>query len=141
MTDESQPESRKRPPIPQRGRLGTRSRVAAGLGIASLATFAAALAFPGASGAAQNGVNPATKGRSDNVTLCHRTRSHHNPYVVITVDPAGAFDGHYSEHQGPVFGPGVQHWGDIIPPFQYQGQTYSLNWPAGEAIFENGCKV
>src|SRR5262245_20064508 len=106
MTDESQSESRKRPLVPLRGKLNNRSRIAAGLGVASLATFGLALAFPSASGAAQN-ANPATKGYPHKVTLCHRTGSQHNPYVKITVDVAGAYDGHYSEHQGPVFAAGV----------------------------------
>src|SRR5215472_8571306 len=81
---------------------------------------------------------------TDNVTLCHRTASHSNPYVVITVDPAGAYNGHYLEHTGPIF-PATGSdgkWGDIIPPFMFQGQTYSRNWDAeGMAIFENGCKI
>src|SRR5215471_290570 len=81
---------------------------------------------------------------TDNVTLCHRTASHSNPYVVITVDPAGAYNGHYVEHTGPIF-PATGSdgkWGDIIPPFMFQGQTFSLNWDAeGMAIFENGCKI
>src|SRR5215471_6692769 len=80
---------------------------------------------------------------TDNVTLCHRTASHSNPYVVITVDPAGAYNGHYLEHTGPIF-PATGSdgkWGDIIPPFMFQGQTYSRNWPEGEAIFNNGCRI
>ncbi|MES1246231.1 MAG: hypothetical protein ABUS54_00990 [Actinomycetota bacterium] len=28
---------------------------------------------------------------------------------------------------------------DIVPPFTFNGQTYSANWPAGEATFDNHC--
>jgi hypothetical protein len=78
------------------------------------------------------------------VTLCHATNSNTNPYVSITVDAAGAFNGHLG-HTGPVWDPtlkgqGIQ-WGDIIPPFVYNDQTYSLNWPAGEDFWNNACNI
>ena len=95
------------------------------------------------------------------VTICHRTNSVTNPYVIITVDEASV-DGnsgndngkgdHLLEHQGPVFDsnnpPPPPHngdqWGDIIPPFYSDGVTLtgypSLNWDAaGQAIFYNDC--
>jgi hypothetical protein len=91
------------------------------------------------------------------VTICHRTHSETNPYVIITVDEASV-DGnngndhgngdHLFEHTGPVWFPGAKaagvFWGDIIPPFYSDGVTLtgypSLNWnAAGQAIFENGC--
>jgi hypothetical protein len=91
------------------------------------------------------------------VTICHRTHSETNPYVIITVDEASV-DGnngndhgkgdHLFEHTGPVWFPGAKaagvFWGDIIPPFYSDGHTLtgysSLNWnPAGQAIFSNGC--
>ena len=97
------------------------------------------------------------------VTICHRTNSVTNPYVIITVDEASV-DGdagndngkgdHLLEHQGPVFDvnnpPPPPHngdqWGDIIPPFYSDGVTLtgypSLNWDAaGQAIFANGCNI
>jgi hypothetical protein len=83
----------------------------------------------------------------DKVTICHRTNSNSNPYVEITPDVAGVLDGH-AGHAGPVWDPTLkaQHikWGDIIPPFDYQdGDSVAhfdgLNWPAGQAILENGC--
>ncbi len=103
----------------------------------------------------------ATEGDPHKVTICHRTNSVTNPYVVITVDVASV-DGdegndngqgdHLLEHLGPVFDvnnpPPPPHngdqWGDIIPPFYDDGVTLtgfpSLNWDAaGQAIFDNGC--
>jgi hypothetical protein len=84
------------------------------------------------------------------VTLCHRTHSETNPYVVITVDVASVkFEGHDS-HDGPVWYPGAKEdgvfWGDIIPsftqedgyPFDYEGKNLTEE---GEAILEAGCET
>jgi len=60
------------------------------------------------------------------VTLCHATGSSKNPYVVITVDVAGAVNGHYKQHDDD------QPGDDIIPSFTYQGEVYSLNWTEAE---------
>jgi|GEM_PF-3491469 len=60
------------------------------------------------------------------VTLCHATGSSTNPYDVITISAAGAYNGHYSQHAD-----------DIIPSFTYNGQTYG---PQGDqTILTNGC--
>jgi hypothetical protein len=95
------------------------------------------------------------------VTICHRTNSVTNPYVIITVDEASV-DGdegndkgqgdHLLEHLGPVWDANTAYppphngdqWGDIIPPFYEDGVTptgySSLNWnAAGQALFRNGC--
>lgn len=81
-------------------------------------------------------------GPEDKVTLCHATDSNTNPYVKITVDSAGAYNGHYSQHQGPIFPGSGGKWGDIIPTFSFNGQSYSLNWTAtGQAIYNAGCQV
>ncbi len=96
-------------------------------------------------------------GNEDNVTICHRTNSVTNPYVVITVDQSSV-DGdlgnnkgrgdHFAEHLGPVFDPEADYpkpmsgdeWGDIIPPIE--GIHDGLNWtPEGIAFYENGCNV
>ena len=89
------------------------------------------------------------------VTICHRTRSLKNPYVMITVDDDAA-DGlvghgshkadHYGVHTGPVFSsdtdyaPNAKNWGDIIPPVD--GAHNGLNWnEEGRAIYDNDCQV
>jgi hypothetical protein len=94
------------------------------------------------------------------VTICHRTDSVTNPYVQETVS-SSSVDGnsgndngqgdHLKDHTGPVFQAGMTHndtWGDIIPPFDTNGNSYdgppqtSLNWDAaGQTIYNNGCNV
>ncbi len=87
-------------------------------------------------------------------TICHATDSTTNPYSgreeTITPSKDGVLNGHL-DHTGPV--PTSQahldqlkadhiQWGDIIPPFELDGQTYSLNWTTeGQAIFYNGCAL
>ncbi len=53
---------------------------------------------------------------ADKVTLCHLADGPAQA-GLITVAAAAAYNGHY-----------LQHSADIIPPFEYQGETYSLNW-------------
>jgi hypothetical protein len=102
------------------------------------------------------GVVSATQPNPDHkVTICHRTDSETNPYVVESVDSASV-DGnaandkgqgdHLLNHTGPVWYSGIPKepkWGDIIPPFYADGTPDglpSLNWDAaGQAIFNNGC--
>jgi hypothetical protein len=76
---------------------------------------------------------PAMAAPAAKVTLCHATGSTTNPYVRITVAAAGAYNGHFRQHED-------LGMGDIIPPFTFRGQTYSLNWPEGRATFKNDCK-
>jgi hypothetical protein len=65
------------------------------------------------------------------VTICHATGSSTNPFVQITPSASGVFHGHM----------GHQDARDIIPPFTYQGTTYSQNWDAaGQALFNAGCE-
>jgi hypothetical protein len=88
----------------------------------------------------------APPGNGPKVTICHRTASHTNPYVQITVDQSAIFNngivpnGH-GTHTGPIFpsvGPDGK-WGDIIPPFDgYPGQNFTAQ---GQAILNNGCKI
>lgn len=81
---------------------------------------------------------------SGHVTICHRTGSHQNPYVLISPSVAGVYHGHYSQHNEHAVFPSTASdgkWGDIIPPFQYKGVTYSLNWNAeGQAVWSNECR-
>lgn len=86
------------------------------------------------------------------ITLCHRTASYSNPYVMISVDQNAA-DGlagnsgnrpdHYGEHQGPIFYRGIPkhtEWGDIIPPIH--GVHDGLNWNStGQKIHSTGCYI
>lgn len=97
----------------------------------------------------------ATPKNDDNVTICHRTNSVTNPYVVETVDPDSVDgdtgndngQGDHTTHTGPVFDPDVNYpaphngdqWGDIIP---LHDNFAGLNFDAdGQAIFENDCEV
>ena len=128
-----------------RARTGRLLRAAAALTLA-------VVAMPLAAGTAT-----ASQGGDDHqVTLCHRTNSETNPYVVITVDKASVFknNGHDSHDEGGVYQPGDKargvRWGDIIPPFSYfagphdqtESQYPGLNYgPDGQAILANGCQV
>ena len=95
-------------------------------------------------------------GGGEKITICHRTNSATNPYVVITVS-VNAADGiagnsgneadHFGEHPGPLASSlevaqqlKADHveWGDIIPPIP--GVHGGLNWTLeGQAMFNNGC--
>ena len=92
----------------------------------------------------------ATEGEDHKTTICHRTNSETNPYVIITVDNAAIDDaGGNSDHMhhvgdNIVWYPGAKtedhlKWGDIIPPVA--GVTPGLNWTDGEGIWNNGCKA
>jgi len=65
---------------------------------------------------------------NDKVTLCHATGSATNPYVEITVDAAGAYNGHYRIHED-----------DVIPPFTYNGMN--LTAKGNQALLKTGCKA
>jgi hypothetical protein len=76
---------------------------------------------------------PKVQKDADHVTICHATGSASNPFVQISPSASGVFNGHLGQSH--------QDGRDIIPPFEYKGQTYSQNWDAtGQAIFKNGCK-
>ncbi|MBT2518030.1 LPXTG cell wall anchor domain-containing protein [Streptomyces sp. ISL-90] len=79
----------------------------------------------------------------DKVEICHSTGSHQNPYVINEPAADGDVSGH-ADHDGPIWFPGIEEeWGDIIPPFTYDGGSFpGLNWSAeGQAIFANDCKI
>lgn len=107
------------------------------------------------------GVAGATpKGGDLQITICHATSSVTNPYTVITVSVSAADGGlgkggnDHSSHTGPVFDftadpsdpdypyhPPAKDWGDIIPPFQWDGGSFpGLNWgETGQAVHAAGC--
>lgn len=66
--------------------------------------------------------NESKKGNHVPVTICHKTGSKNNPYVIITVDDDSITKGGHGHHH--------DH-GDIIPPFiddegkQYPGQNWT----------------
>lgn len=77
------------------------------------------------------------------VNICHATSSNSNPYVTNSPSMTGDVSGH-DDHDGQVWYPGITgDWGDIIPPFNYPGGSYSgKNWTAyGQAIWNNACKI
>jgi uncharacterized repeat protein (TIGR01451 family) len=104
---------------------------------------------------------PSGVGSQSKITICHRTHSATNPYVVITVarEAADGISGnsgnqadHFGEHQGPLasseevaqgFKDAHIEWGDIIPNVDDDGNPMphnGLNWSAaGQAMWANGC--
>lgn len=76
------------------------------------------------------------------VTICHRTGSETNPYVVITVDVAAINGGEASDHDGhDQVGNGPI--GDVIPPvagFNDDGKNWNDNWQPGEVVTPDLCE-
>src|SRR3990167_9871780 len=72
----------------------------------------------------------------DEVTICHATRSDHNPYNQITVDE-DAVDGEgRNDHNRDAHQDGE----DIIPPGEWDED--GRNWDdRGIAIYRNGCNI
>jgi hypothetical protein len=77
------------------------------------------------------------------ITICHRTGSASNPYVVISPDVEGVINGHLDHEQT---GNGLG--GDIIPTYTYNGVTYSKNLDgsfghniSGRDVLANGCNL
>lgn len=82
-------------------------------------------------------------GDDHTIRICHATGSHGNPYVNNQPAKDGTVGGH-DEHDGPIWFPGItETWGDIIPPFEFDGGSYpGKNWTAeGQAIWENNCNI
>jgi hypothetical protein len=78
----------------------------------------------------------------DKIDICHSTGSDSNPYVVNQPDKTADAGGH-AGHTGPIWSPGAETWGDIIPPFDFDGGHFDgLNWTAeGQAIYQNKCNI
>ncbi len=76
--------------------------------------------------------------------MCNATGSFKNPYsktprdISSIVHPQRGFPGP-AVNVGPLWP--EADWGDIISPFEYDGDGYSQNWPEGKAIWENDCKI
>ena len=84
------------------------------------------------------GVFAASAGAVEFPDICHSTGAGTNPYVVNHPNNQGQFEGH-ADHTGPIWSPGATQWGDIIPPIPSLNFP-GLNWPEGQAIWENDCK-
>ena len=81
--------------------------------------------------------------RPETIKICHSTASHSNPYIVNNPAKSGDVSGH-DGHDGPIWFPGITvEWGDIIPPFDYDGGSYpGKNWDAtGQIIYANDCDI
>ena len=107
-------------------------------GLLAVVVAAACLSTVAATPAAAERATPRLKAQ-DRPIICHRTKSPANPYNQVVVANPGALDGH-AAHRGPVFEPGLERWGDIIPPIR-PGLPLGRDWPAGREIWENGCEV
>jgi hypothetical protein len=113
--------------------------------VAFIALFGALFAAPAA---AQ--VTPATP--QPDITYCHSTsregggpNSVTNPYVLHKSDANSIIKQGHGNHTGPIF-PDTDangSWGDIIPPFDYDGGHFpGLNWDAeGQTIVAANCEV
>jgi hypothetical protein len=89
--------------------------------------------------------------QQETIDICHRTDAPNNPYVTNHPAKSGDVDGH-ADHTGPIVTTEAEAqaikdaggmWGDIIPPFDFDGQHFpGLNaTPEGLAILANGCKL
>lgn len=118
-------------------RFWRRTRIRGRLALLAAVPCVVALLIP-VSAVAQGGA-PRASQNDKKVTICHRTNSRTNPYNQIEVAKSAAINGH-AGHTGPIFGPDVENWGDIIPPIE-PGLPDGLNWPEGRAILNNACEM
>lgn len=72
------------------------------------------------------GIGLSATAQPEHATVCHHTGSSVNPFVTIHPSVNGAHNGH------------LRHPDDVIPPFEYQGDTFSLNWPSNEVDVVDG---
>ncbi|MEI7521821.1 MAG: hypothetical protein WCK40_10815, partial [Thermoleophilia bacterium] len=103
-----------------------RRRASAG----AIAALAGAAGLIGLSSVATAGM---TVPDTVSVTMCHATHSGSNPYGEITTNAAGAYNGHY--------GPSHQSGEDVIPPFSFNGTSYSENLPDGQDLLDHHCNA
>jgi len=89
---------------------------------------------------------------TDTVTICHRTASETNPYVMETVNKNAIINqvsGKTQGHGNHVADPDKGKWSDVIPAFSIEGKgpAEGQMWPFaglgmqpnGAALIENGC--
>lgn len=131
------------------------------------ATIAASIALLGVGALSMTEATATQPNPDHKVTICHRTDSNTNPYVIITVDIASTGylkAGHNGDpsgkkgHTGPIWNPTLKDqkikWGDIIPAYTYTPKatkknpnpvTFTFagynNTEQGLAILANGCKI
>jgi len=77
----------------------------------------------------------------ETIKICHATGSNTNPYVTENPAKDGDVSGH-ADHTGPIWFDGITvEWGDIIPPFDFEGGSFpGLNWDAyGQATWNADC--
>lgn len=133
-----------------------RSTIGRWLRAAGATTLVVALA-PLTAGGASAAENIGTDAEQRRVTICHRTASNTNPYVVISPSKMSIVkDAGHDSHEGPVYpDTGLDgKWGDIIPPFSYYASEQdrrsgaeplqypgSANWTSGGAdAYAAGCE-
>lgn len=118
------------------------------------ATVIAMIALaPAASATAAPGTEANPYVQHEGIPICHRTNSDTNPYVANSPDFNSIVKNGHDSHDGAVWSAGMKadhdKWGDIIPPFWYQGKkdavpTYyaGKNWDTtGQDIYGKGCVV
>ena len=114
----------------------TRNKIGAASSIIGLALGAFGLA-----GAASAALSDPSGGEAK-VTICHATGSETDPYNKIEISQSAVDDEGHRNHTGPVWYLGASdagvRWGDIIPATD---GVIGLNWPEGEAVFNNDCIV
>lgn len=84
--------------------------------------------------------SPVLSDPPETVTICHASSSNSNPYIVQNPSADGDVSGH-DGHNGGVYP--ADPWGDIIPPFDFDDDSYpGKNWTTeGQAIYNNECSI
>lgn len=127
-------------------RAGARRRA---LGLAVVGATAGVL------GVSATGLAGTNESSEKKVTICHRTDSMTNPYVMETVNKnaiinqvSGETEGHGNHVAVAPDPPKKGKWSDVIPPFSLEGkgpaegktwQFAGLEMPKGQALIDNGC--
>lgn len=72
---------------------------------------------------------------AEKILICHATHADKNPYRVISVSGNANGFGHHAQHEGPLWTPGAETWGDVLPPVVVDGETVfpGQNW-SGQSL-------